>query len=540
MLKRLLVCLLALAVSGAVLVAQENATTSADADALPWWNDVTWYQIFVRSFYDSDGDGIGDFRGIIEQLDYLNDGDPATTDDLGVTGIKLMPIHPSVSYHGYDVIDFYSVNPEYGTMADFRALLDAAHERGMVVIIDLVVNHISTRSDWFQNSVNGVAGFEDWFIFEDEDPGTPGPWGADAWHEYEDEFYYAVFCCGMPDLNYDNPAVTAAMYDVARYWLQEVGVDGFRLDAIKYVIEAGDLLQNTPQNRQWLADFNAYIKSVDPQALVAGEIDDTTLIIQRYVNDGSIDLGFEFDLAADILGALLARSNRDLSRRFERGVRDYPEAQWIPFLTNHDQARTITQLNGDIAANKAAATVLLTTPGSPFIYYGEEIAMPGNKPDPRLRTPMHWSDDPVTAGFTTGTPWEPLTDDLASANVAAQSADPDSLLNHYRALVQLRNAEPALRQGEMRVLDRAPRSVFGFLREHAGEALLVLVNLDDEPVAAPELRLRESSLNNLSAADVIFGAGEAAVPELTEDGGFIDYIPLDELPAYGSVVIRLS
>jgi alpha-amylase len=538
--RKLLLAFLLLALLSVGVMAQDTQDASANS-ALRWWNDVTWYQIFVRSFYDSDGDGVGDFRGIIEKLDYLNDGDPTTSDDLGVTGIKLMPVHPAVSYHGYDVVDYYAVNPEFGTLADFRALLDAAHERGMYVIIDLVVNHVSVQSEQFQNAANGVEGFEDWFIFADEDPATPGPWGADAWHEYDDRFYYAVFCCGMPDFNYENPDVTAFMYDVARYWLQEVGVDGFRLDAIKYVVEVEEdnLLQNTPENRAWLADFNEYVKSIKPDALVAGEIDDTTLIIQRYVNDGSIDLGFEFDLAADMLAAARDGRNRDIARAFERNLQDYPRAQWIPFLSNHDQARTFTQLNGDIEANKAAASILLTTPGSPFIYYGEEIGLPGSKPDPRLRTPMHWTDEALTAGFSSAGPWEPLTDNLQTANVAAQTDDPDSLLSHYRNLVHLRNAQPALRQGAIRVMDRAPRPLLAFLRTHDEQNLLVLINLDDEAIEAPELRLRESNLTDITEAEVIFGAASANSPAFNQSGGFVDYVPVERIAAHGTVVIEL-
>ncbi|MBE9472169.1 MAG: alpha-amylase, partial [Chloroflexi bacterium] len=195
-----------------------------------WWNDAIFYEIFVRSFYDSDGDGVGDLNGLIEKLDYLNDGDPATTDDLGVTGLWLMPISQSPSYHGYDVADYLTVDDEYGTNEDFRRLMEEAHKRDIRVIVDLVLNHTSSQHPWFQSARDDVdSPYRDFYVWSEENPGYKSPWGGQVWHRTSSGYYYGIFWEGMPDLNYDNPAVTTEMEEVIRFWLEDMGADGFRL-----------------------------------------------------------------------------------------------------------------------------------------------------------------------------------------------------------------------------------------------------------------------------------------------------------------------
>ena len=203
-----------------------------------WWNDAVFYEIFVRSFYDSNNDGIGDFRGIIDKLDYLNDGDSATTTDLGVTALWLMPMMKSPSYHGYDVSDYYSTNPQYGTMADFEELVTKAHAHGIKVIIDFVMNHTSDQIPWFTQSANNQNNYRDWYIWSPTNPGYTGPWGQTVWNYKNSAYYYAMFYSGMPDLNYRNPAVKTEMFNATNFWLGK-GIDGFRLDAVKYLISFG-------------------------------------------------------------------------------------------------------------------------------------------------------------------------------------------------------------------------------------------------------------------------------------------------------------
>lgn len=504
-----------------------------------WWNDRVFYEVFIRSFQDSDGDGIGDIPGLINRLDYLNDGDPGTSDDLGVTGIWLMPPAQAHSYHGYDVTDYYAVDPDYGGLADMRRLIAEAHKRGIAVIVDMVVNHSSSRHPWFVSSRLGEQPYADWYIWRDEDPGYSGPWGAPAWHRAGDRYYYGVFWDGMPDLNYDNPAVTREMYNIATFWLDDIGVDGFRLDAIKHIIEVGERQENTPESRAWLSDYEAHLESVKPNSFTVGEIfNGPSFIVSRYVEERAIDIGFDFKLADEMISAAQRGSKRDIERAHRNALRDYPAHQFATFLTNHDQDRLANRLRFDAGANKVAASLLLTGPGVPFIYYGEEIGMVGTKPDERLRTPMQW-DGTRLAGFTPGdTVWQPLqdADHVAAANVAAQKDDPDSLLNHYRRLVQLRNENPALRRGSLTAVDSSERGIYAFLRHDAEQTLLVVINLADEAAAGFTLSLDASDLS-LSAPTMIFGAGEVAAPLLNADGGFADYTPVSALDAHSLLLL---
>ncbi len=415
---------------------------------MPWWNDAVFYEIFVRSFNDSDGDGVGDLNGIIEKLDYLNDGDPTQRDDLGVTGLWLMPVMESPSYHGYDVVDYFKVDEEYGTDEDFQRLMAEAHARGIRVVVDLVTNHTSSEHPWFAESRDPASDKRDWYIWKDEDPGYRGPQGQQVWHRTPDGYYYALFWDGMPDLNYENPEVTAAMQEAARYWLEDMGVDGFRLDAIKHIVENGELQENTQATHDWLKGFYTFYKDVNPDALAVGEAWTSTRQVLDYTGD-EVDIAFQFDLANAALSSANFGLSTMIGKEQQAVVQNFPPGQYATFLTNHDQDRVMSQLDGDENKAKIAATWLLTSPGVPFVYYGEEIGMTGTKPDEDIRRPMQWrSDDGLNVGFTVGRPWRYPADDYEERSVALQTADPDSLLNHYRALIHLRNEHAALRVGE--------------------------------------------------------------------------------------------
>jgi len=531
----LLILLLSLGTSSSASIqAGENAL------AENWWNDRVFYEIFIRSFNDSDGDGIGDIQGIIDRLDYLNDGDPDTTDDLGITGIWLMPPAEAHSYHGYDVTDYYAVEQDYGSIDDMQRLIDEAHSRGIAVIIDMVVNHSSSEHPWFIASQQDEQPYTDWYIWEDDNPGYAGPWGDVAWHEADDRYYYGVFWGGMPDFNYRNDEVTQEMYNIATFWLNDIGVDGFRLDAIKHIIENGEVQENTPESRQWLTDYEAHLESVKPNSFTVGEIfNGASFIVARYVDEQAIDVGFDFNLSEQMITAAQRGSNRDIARAHRNAMRDYPMNQFATFLTNHDQNRLANQLLEDMNANKVAASLLLTGPGVPFIYYGEEIGMTGTKPDERIRTPMHW-DDTELAGFTNGDSiWEDLQDpeNVDVANVADQTNDPDSLLNHYRAMIHLRNQNDALQQGDLTAVDSSDSGLYAFLRHTNDQTLLVLINLGDEPISDYTLTLDESDLD-LSSVTVVYGDGGATTPELNADGGFDAYTPIDDIAPYSTIVIE--
>lgn len=519
--------------------------TPAPPEARPWWFDVVFYEVFVRSFYDSDGDGTGDFAGLTEKLDYLNDGDPDTMDDLGVGGLWLMPVTEGYSYHGYDVVDYGAVESDYGDVDAFRGLVEAAHARGMRVIVDLVLNHTSSQHPWFISSQDSDSVYRSWYVWQDEDPGFAGPDGQRVWYPNPDGdgFYYALFWEEMPDLNYREDAVTAAMQDASRFWLDDLGVDGFRLDAVKHLVEEGETQVHTAATHTWLASFDDFTDGFltgegGLEVLTVGELWDATRLVAPYVTGDEVDLAFEFDLAGAIVAGVKAGDPAWLGHVLEQVEGVYPDHAYAPFLTNHDQNRVMSQLRGDGNRAKLAASILLTLPGVPFVYYGEEIGMTGVKPDEQIRTPMQWTADPH-AGFTTGEPWMPVNEDYPAVNVEAQSGDPKSLLSHYRRLIQLRAAEPALRHGAWVPVAAACKAGYGYLRHLTGEApVLVLFNFDDAPLEPCAFSLDASALDagETVAQDGLTGA-EFPGPTLDDRGGFSGYVPKATLAPGESLIL---
>lgn len=456
-----------------------------------WWDDAVCYEVFVRSFFDSNGDGVGDLNGLIAKLDYINDGDPATDRDLGATCIWLMPVMESPSYHGYDVVDHYRVDQEYGTNADFKRLIAKAHRRGIRVIVDLVLNHVSVEHPWFQAALRDPASpYRDWFIWSATDPGYRGPWGQPVWHRspLRDEYYYGIFWSGMPDLNYRHPAVSAEAHKISAFWLREMGADGFRLDAIKHLIENGRVQENTPETHAWLRDYRDQLEAIRPDAFTVGEIFGATPITLKPYYPDQLDSYFLFSLGEQIIAAARSGTALSLVIAAQQAERTLPYQRYAPFLTNHDQERVMSVLGGDRQAMRVAATALLTLPGLPFIYYGEEIGMRGTKPDENLRTPMQWSAELPGAGFTTGRPWRAPQADVAEVNVAAQEDDPASLLTLYRRLIRLHTREPALSRGSFLALKSSLPAVGAWLRQHEDSRLLVVLNVGREP--APDATLR--------------------------------------------------
>jgi len=503
-------------------------------DDYPWWNDAVFYEIFVRSFYDSDGDGIGDFNGITAKLDYLNDGDPNTATDLGVSALWLMPIHPSPSYHGYDVIDYYAVNHEYGTMDDFKRLLDEAHKRGIRVTIDWVLNHTSSQNPWFQQAKDPASPYRDWYRWTTESfPGNGWQYGGGG------AYYYAFFNESMPDLNYTNPAVVAEMKKVARFWLEDVGIDGFRLDAAQFIVEDGSLIQNTPSTHDWYKDLRAYYKSVNPQAMTVGEVWNSSDIVSTYLQGDQLDLAFDFDLAKNTVFSAGTSTPKYFTDTLNRDLDLFRPGQFATFLTNHDQDRAMSTLNDDVEAAKTAAMLMLTSPGVPFLYYGEEIGMLGKKPDEDIRRPMQWTGD-ANAGFTTGKPWRTPSSDYSTKNIEAESANPNSLLSFYRELIRIRNNHAALRVGDFISINSGNRSVYAGLRISQQEEVLVLINMSSLPVSDYSLRLETSSLSGSYTIMPLLGFGEFPSLQVNEQGGFTEFLPMPELPANGRIILQLQ
>src|SRR3989475_8381581 len=342
-----------------------------------------------------------------------------------------MPVAASPSSHGYDVSAYYRVDPASGSNDDFKRLVAEAHHRGIVVLVDMVLNHSSSEHPYFQAALRDTTSpYRAWYRFARMSSGKD-------WHRspVRDEYYYGFFWSGMPDLNYQTPAVREEAKKIATFWLREMDVGGFRLDAVPYLVEEGACLMGCPGTHTFLHEYAAHVDSVKPGAYTIGEAWGSIDAMLPYYPD-QLTSYFGFELADSLLSVVRDGSAAGLLAGFLRLQDTLPVYRWSPFLSNHDQTRVLTALGGDVTRAKLAATLLLTLPGLPFIYYGEEIGMTGSKPDPRLRTPMQWSPRPGVV-FTTGTPWEAPQPDSMTTNVATQDADPRSLLNLYRPLIHL-------------------------------------------------------------------------------------------------------
>jgi alpha-amylase len=507
-----------------------------------WRRGGTCYEIFVRSFYDSDGDGIGDFAGLTQKLDYINDGNPRSMKSLGAKCIWLMPIDASPSYHGYDVKNYYRVNPEYGTTADFRKLVAEAHRRGIEVLIDLVLNHASSQHPYFLEALHDPhSPHRSWFRWSATPRDDKGPWGQQLWHKSpeRDEYYYGIFTSEMPDLNYENPEVRAEAAKVAKFWLTEMGVDGFRLDAVPYLVEEGTQVANTPGTHAVLRDFSAAVRRAAPGAFTVGEVWDSIGAIMPYYPD-QLDSYFSFELSDQLLDAVRTGTAAKLLASYARMNRAMPATRWSPFLRNHDQTRTLTALGGDRAAARQAAELLLTLPGLPFVYYGEEIGMTGDKPDPRLRTPMQWTPGRA-AGFTTGAAWEPLQSDTTTTNVAVETGDSASLLAHYRTLIHLRSNNPALAGGDFIPLQSSDPAVAAFLRRAGPHVVLVVANLATTPRTGVTLTSGDAALPaaHYTTRDLL-GRVAGAPLDIGSGGRLSAYAPLGALSPRQTYVFELT
>jgi glycosidase len=470
-----------------------------------------WYEIFVRSWYDTNGDGIGDLDGVTAKLDYLK--------SIGVSGIWLMPINPSPSYHGYDVTDYYGINPQYGTLADFRHLLAEAHKRHIKVIIDLVINHTSDRHPWFQAARDSASPYHRWYSWAGPhtDLQAADAAGAQAWHALGDAHYLGDFSSNMPDLDYDTPAVRREMVKVGQYWLK-MGVDGFRLDAAQHIYYDFKADVDNPltlqKNLAWWAEFRRGLDVINPSAYVVGEVTrDTAEDLAPYFKP--LDAAFDFPLAkhlvdsakherGDGLGDLLAHTDATYRKVAGKSGVD------APFLSNHDQERVMSQLDGNPQHMRMAAAMLLTLPGHPFVYYGEELGMRGTKPDPDLREPMRWHQDPHGIGETR---WKAFSaGDGPAVSVDAEQHADDSLLHYYTMLIDWRRQVGALRDGAISAWPSNNPHIAAWQLDDADSHVLVLHNLSDQPQRVPLHGNRFHSIRLHSKSDITLQDGQVALP----------------------------
>ncbi len=521
-----------------------------------WWDTAMIYEIYLRSFQDSNGDGIGDLPGLISRLDYLNDGTP---DSLGIDAIWLTPIYPSPLYDfGYDISDFTDIDPMYGSMEQFQHFTSLAHERGIKIIMDLVANHTSHQHAWFQASRLGRDNPKrNWYVWRDaaEGGGPPNNWlsvfGGSAWTFDEDtgQYYLHSFLPQQPDLNWRNPAVRQAMFDVVRFWTSR-GVDGFRLDAIAHIAK-DELLRDNPLSAKplppgstgyeaqvhlydhndaiihdWLTALRVVLDEDGKPRMMVSEIygldpED----VARYhgaLGPPEMHMSFNFDVLEAPWRATEVRAAVD---SFEQNL---PSNVWPNVvLNNHDRPRFVSRHDADGHGEeraRLAAILLLTLRGAAYLYYGEEIGMrDGTIPRDRLqdpvgvrfwpenlgrdpeRTPMQWAPE-LGAGFTSGRAWLPIGPDLDRINVQTESRDPSSILNLYRRLALQRRSSKAIRAGAYLPLDAVPPDTYCYLRDAVNDRVLVLLNFASEH--------RQIDLEALGRGDVLADSHPARVGSL--------------------------
>jgi alpha-amylase len=466
----------------------ENSTRTSLIPALARPGETgVHYEIFVRAFADANHDGIGDLPGLTGKLDYLH--------SLGVSALWLMPVNPSPTYHKYDVTDYYDIDPEYGTLADYRRLVAEAHRRGMAVLLDLVIHHTSVGHPWFEQAAADPAGpyrsFYHWLTPAEidrrqvatrditADSGERNPWHRPrGLPQPNGERYYGMFWSGMPDLNFDHPPLREEVFRLVRYWLTDIGVDGFRLDAARHLYRETD----EPKNHQFWAEFGRVVETAKPGAYTVGEVWTRPSRIAPYFR--GLRANFDFDLCLALYK--LVREETDSEDIVEYLVENEaiyhavnPQFLNAIMLSNHDQERVGSQLRGYPAHLRVAASLLLTLPGVPYLYYGEEIGMLGRKPDENLREPFLWD---IAQRDPARTRWRRAIHSTSKTVVplAAQLADPGSLVHHYKRLIAVRNSHPVLNDNQSRIRTAGIRQtgLLGFRRQSAnGAAVLVVHNL---------------------------------------------------------------
>lgn len=469
-------------------------------------NPKVFYEIFVRSFCDSNHDGKGDLNGITSKLDYLQ--------YLGIEGIWITPFFKSNSYHKYDVIDYKSIDPECGTMQDIECLLEEAHRRNIKVLFDFVINHTSSQHYWFQEAKKGkenpYRNYYNWLtpaqikakgIAEREK--TADSTETNPWHwakKGDEEKYYGMFWSEMPDLNMDNPKVREEIYEIGRFWLEK-GVDGFRMDAAKHIYPDWE----ADKCHAFWEEFRAEMEAIKPDVYIVGEVWTSAEKIAPFFR--GLKTNFNFDLCFAIQDIVkIGKDAKDivsmLIRNYALFSKENPHFVDATMLSNHDQVRIGSIADGNIEKLKLAANLLLTLPGNPYLYYGEEIGMKGKKPDEHIREAFIWnkrSDDNDRTNWR-----KPVYNtDSKTTPLKFQIEDENSLFNHYKKLIALRKTVPALAQISPPNLQKSGivnKKLVSFIRPHDDGDLLVIQNITSDRV---EVLIKEK------ISDVIFSTNDS-------------------------------
>jgi len=487
-----------------------------------WYQDAVFYELNIRAFADGNGDGIGDFAGLAARLDYLQ--------SLGITCLWLLPMYPSpLRDDGYDIADYYRIHPDFGTLDDFKRFVTLAHEKGLRVIVDLVLNHTSDQHPWFQAAhASPDSPYRDYYVWSDT-----GQEYADARIIFVDtetsnwtydpvagQYFWHRFYSHQPDLNWDNPRVREEMFRVADYWLA-MGIDGFRADAVPYLIQReGTNCENLPETHAILKDLRRHIDARHPGRILLAEANQWPEDVRPYFGDGDeFHMGFHFPVMPRLYMALKKGDATPIYDIMRRTPPIPATCQWCVFLRNHDELtlemvteqerqymwaryapeprmrlnlgirrRLAPLLDNDRRRLELMNAILFTLPGSPILYYGDEIGMGDNiwlEDRNGVRTPMQWTDGP-NAGFSAAPAeklYAPVIDDpvygYRRVNVAAQQADSDSLLNFTRRLITLRQAHPCFGRGTFELVETGDPAVLAYRRAYGGERVLALFNLTD-------------------------------------------------------------
>lgn len=480
------------------------------------------YEVFVLAFADSNGDGKGDLNGLTSRLDYLQ--------DLGVGGIWLMPIMPSPTYHKYDVTDYKGIHPDYGTEEDFKKFVAEAHKRNIKVLVDLILNHTGADHPWFQSALKGKdSPYRDYYVWADKDSiqseiekketqldsDNITQWHAPNGDETA-EHYYGYFWGGMPDLNFDNPKVKAEFVDIGNFWLKDMDVDGFRLDAAKHIFPT----DRAKDNHAFWIWFREEMTKIRPNVYLVGEVytEGAPEEVAPYLK--GLPALFNFELGISIIQTLnagydtlsLVNKYKDIVDLYNNATMEYIDAT---FIRNHDQNRTLSELEGDINKAKLAASIQMTFPGTPYIYYGEEIGMLGVKPDEYIREPFLWDEGKKDKLQTT---WEEpkYSTDKTVTPLSKQKKDPNSIYNFYKKWIAYRNGSKALTYGSIEQSSIKSREVINFFREKDEEKLWVFHNVSDVEVTLPlnekyKIDFKTSEALKLNDNELVLPAHSSAI-----------------------------